>query len=78
MPAPARTASFTASSASLSEPGIRFPGGGTAGVISSSATVFPAEAKPPASGGERATWVLARRDGRWLIEAYHSCPKNAA
>ncbi len=49
MLAPARSASCTASSAPLSEPGIRFPGGGTAVVINSSATVFPDEAAPPAA-----------------------------
>jgi uncharacterized protein (TIGR02246 family) len=57
---------------------IRHLGTGTAVVISDSATVFPGEAEPAAERRERATWVLSRRDGRWLIEAYHSCPENAA
>jgi uncharacterized protein (TIGR02246 family) len=57
---------------------IRHLGAGTAIVISDSATVFPGEAEPAAERRERATWVLSKRDGRWLIEAYHSCPENAA
>jgi uncharacterized protein (TIGR02246 family) len=24
----------------------------------------------------RATWVLSRRDGKWLVAAYHNCPAN--
>jgi uncharacterized protein (TIGR02246 family) len=57
---------------------IRHLGVGAAIAISNSATVFPGEAEPPAERRERATWVLSGRDGRWLIEAYHSCPENAA
>ena len=58
--------------------GIRHLGAGTAIVISNSATMFPGEAEPAAQRRERATWVLSRRDGRWLVEAYHSCPENMA
>lgn len=58
--------------------GIRHLGDGTVIVISDSATVFPGEAEVAADRRERATWVLSRRDGRWLIEAYHSCPETSA
>ena len=57
---------------------VRFPVADVAVVISNSATAFPGEAEPPAQRRERATWVLARSDGRWLIEACHSGPENAA
>jgi uncharacterized protein (TIGR02246 family) len=56
---------------------IRHLAPGTALVITDSVTVFPGEAEPPAQRRERATWVLSGRDGRWLIEAYHSCPESA-
>jgi uncharacterized protein (TIGR02246 family) len=57
---------------------IRFPGRGTAVVISDSATAFRGEGELPVDRWERVTWLLSRRDGRWLIEAYHSCPHDAA
>ena len=57
---------------------IRFPGDRTAVVISNSATVVAGEPEAPAERWERVTWLLSRRDGRWLIEAYHSSPQNAA
>lgn len=56
---------------------IRHLGDGTAIVISDSTTVFPGAAGPGAERRERATWVLSRHDGRWLIEAYHGCPEDA-
>ncbi|MEW9527448.1 SgcJ/EcaC family oxidoreductase [Microbispora sp. NPDC049125] len=54
--------------------GVRFLGADVAVVVTRSATVFPGEAEPPADRWELATWTLARRDGRWLVETYHSCP----
>jgi uncharacterized protein (TIGR02246 family) len=56
---------------------IRHPADGTAIVISDSTTVFPGEAGPAAERRERATWVLSRHDGRWLIDAYHGGPDDA-
>jgi uncharacterized protein (TIGR02246 family) len=43
-------------------------------VVTRSATAFPDEAEPPSDRWELATWTLTRRDGRWLVETYHSCP----
>ncbi|HEX3957693.1 MAG TPA: SgcJ/EcaC family oxidoreductase [Trebonia sp.] len=57
---------------------IRFPGDRTAVVISNSGTVLAGEPGAPADRSERVTWLLSRRDGRWLVEAYHSSPQNAA
>jgi uncharacterized protein (TIGR02246 family) len=57
---------------------IRFPGDRTAVVISDSATVLAGEPGTAADRPERVTWLLSRRDSRWLIEAYHSSPLNAA
>jgi len=53
---------------------IRFTDPGTAIVITDSVTVPHGEPEPAAHQRERATWVLSRRDGRWLIDAYHSSP----
>jgi len=53
---------------------IRFTSPGTAIVITDSVTVPPGEPQPAAQQRERATWVLSRSDGRWLIHAYHSTP----
>jgi uncharacterized protein (TIGR02246 family) len=53
---------------------IRFTDPATAIVITDSVTVHPGEPEPPARQRERATWVLTRHDGMWLIDAYESSP----
>lgn len=30
------------------------------------------DGEPPADRWEPATWTLVRRDGEWLVEAYHN------
>lgn len=57
---------------------VRFLGDGTAIVISKSATVLAGDAEPAEGEWDWATWVLARHEGRWLIESYHGCPETAA
>jgi uncharacterized protein (TIGR02246 family) len=49
---------------------------GTAIVITDSITALPGDPEPPLQQHERATWVLSRHDGRWLIDVYHSSPKH--
>ena len=55
---------------------VRFTDPGTAIVITDSITALPGHPEPPAQQHERATWVLSRHDGHWLIDAYHSSPKH--
>jgi uncharacterized protein (TIGR02246 family) len=55
---------------------VRFLGVNVAVVVTRSITVFPVETDPPADRWELATWTLARHDGRWLVETYHSCPAD--
>ena len=55
---------------------VRFTDPGTAIVITDSITALPGDPEPPVQQHERATWVLSRYDGRWLIDAYHSSPKH--
>ena len=57
---------------------VRFTDPGTVIVITDSITALPGEPEPPVQRHERATWVLSRRGGRWLIEAYHASPKHAS
>jgi uncharacterized protein (TIGR02246 family) len=57
---------------------VRFTHSGTAIVITDSITALPGEPEPPVQQHERATWVLSRRDDRWLIDAYHSSPKHTS
>lgn len=45
---------------------------GVALVRTSSATLPAGQDEPAPEQRETVTWVLARHDGRWLIEAYHS------
>ena len=53
---------------------IRFTDPATAIVITDSFTVHLGEPEPPAQQRERATWMLTRHDGKWLIDAYASSP----
>ncbi|HTJ32854.1 MAG TPA: SgcJ/EcaC family oxidoreductase [Dactylosporangium sp.] len=55
--------------------GIRFVGRDAAIVISESAILFAGETEVPDDRRKvNATWVFEKRDGRWLIAAYHNSP----
>jgi uncharacterized protein (TIGR02246 family) len=53
---------------------VRFPAQDAAIVVSEGGVVPAGETGVPAARRVRATWVLARRDGKWRIAAYHNCP----
>jgi uncharacterized protein (TIGR02246 family) len=55
---------------------VRFLSLDTAIVTTRSATQFPGESEPAADRWSVATWVLARHESGWLIEAYHECPAS--
>lgn len=59
--------------------GIRFVGRDAAIVVSESAILFAGETTVPDDQRKvNATWVFEKRDGRWLIAAYHNSPVLAA
>ena len=63
------------SSTSNKQISIRFVGRDGAIVISESAILFPGETEVPDDVRKvNATWVLEKRDGQWLIAAYHNSP----
>src|SRR3984885_2135463 len=51
---------------------VRFVNDETAIVVSQGGIVFPGESTCPSDRLVRATWVVAKRDGQWLIAAYHN------
>jgi uncharacterized protein (TIGR02246 family) len=53
---------------------IRFVGRDAAIVISQSGILFAGQTDVPDNGKVNATWVFEKRDGRWLIAAYHNSP----
>ena len=55
---------------------VRFPGVDTAIVISTGAVLLAGQAAPQAESSGVDTWVLAKRDTRWLIEAFNNCPSK--
>jgi uncharacterized protein (TIGR02246 family) len=55
---------------------VRFLNEDTAIVISEGGIVSPGQNAVPSEGTVRATWVLAKRDGRWLVAAYHYSAAN--
>ena len=55
---------------------VRFLNEDTAIVISEGGIVFPGQNAVPGEGAVRATWVLAKRDGRWHVAAYHYSAAN--
>ena len=53
---------------------LRFVGKDAAIVVSRSGILFAGESTVPDAGKVNATWVFEKRDGRWLIAAYHNSP----
>lgn len=53
---------------------IRFLGTDAAIVVVESGILFPGQSEVPDAGKVNATWVFEKRDGRWLIAAYHNSP----
>jgi uncharacterized protein (TIGR02246 family) len=51
---------------------IRFVGRDGAIVISESGILFPGQTEVPDTAKVNCTWVLEKRDGQWLIAAYHN------
>ena len=54
--------------------GLRFVGDDAAIALSEAGILFPGESEVPAERRVNATWVFAKRDGRWMIAAYHNSP----
>jgi uncharacterized protein (TIGR02246 family) len=53
---------------------LRFVGRDAAIVVSESGILFGGQTEVPETGKVNATWVFEKRDGRWLIAAYHNSP----
>jgi len=53
---------------------LRFLGKDGAIVVSESGILFAGETEVPDPRKVNATWVLEKRDGQWLIAAYHNSP----
>jgi uncharacterized protein (TIGR02246 family) len=56
---------------------IRFVGSDAAIVVSESGILFGSQTEVPDAAEVNNTWVLQKRDGRWLIAAYHNSPAQA-
>ena len=55
---------------------VRFLNEETAIVVSEDGIVFAGQDAVPSEGMVRATWVLAKREGRWYVAAYHNSPAS--
>jgi len=53
---------------------LRFVGRDAAIVVSESGILFAGETEVPDTRKVNATWVLEKRDGEWLVAAYHNSP----
>ena len=53
---------------------LRFVGRDAAIVVSESGILFGRQTEVPDTGKVNATWVFEKRDGQWLIAAYHNSP----
>ncbi len=65
------------SSTSNKQLSLRFVGRDAAIVVTESGILFAGEAEVPDARRVNATWVFEKRDGRWLIAAYHNSPASA-
>lgn len=57
---------------------IRFLGRDAAILVNESGILFGGETEVPDARKVNATWVFEKRDGRWMIAAYHNSPVFAA
>jgi uncharacterized protein (TIGR02246 family) len=55
----------------------RFLGRDAAIAVYESGILFGDQAEVPDAGKVNATWVFEKRDGQWLIAAYHNSPALA-
>jgi uncharacterized protein (TIGR02246 family) len=53
---------------------LRFVGRDAAIVVSESGILFAGQTEVPDAAKVNATWVFEKRDGQWLIAAYHNSP----
>lgn len=53
---------------------LRFVGQDAAIAISEAGILLPGEVVVPEERKANATWVFEKRDGRWMIAAYHNSP----
>ena len=53
---------------------LRFVGEDAAIAISQSGILFAGQTEVPDAAKVNATWVFQKRDGQWLIAAYHNSP----
>ncbi|HEV8561820.1 MAG TPA: SgcJ/EcaC family oxidoreductase [Actinophytocola sp.] len=53
---------------------VRLLGEDTAIVVSEGGILLPGESELPAERKRRATWVLSKTSGDWLVAAYHNSP----
>jgi uncharacterized protein (TIGR02246 family) len=53
---------------------LRFLGSEAAIAVSESGILFAGQTEVPDAGKVNATWVFEKRDGQWLIAAYHNSP----
>ncbi|MDQ6729630.1 MAG: SgcJ/EcaC family oxidoreductase, partial [Actinomycetota bacterium] len=56
---------------------VRFLNDDTAVVISETDVLIPGESEAPPERTVYATWVLAKRNGKWLLAAYSNSPSVA-
>jgi len=56
---------------------LRFVGRDAAIVVNESGILFAGDTEVPDAGKVNVTWVLEKRDGRWLIAAYQNSPMLA-
>jgi uncharacterized protein (TIGR02246 family) len=56
----------------------RFVGRDAAIAVYESGILFGDQTEVPDAGKVNATWVFEKRDGQWLIAAYHNSPVLAA
>jgi uncharacterized protein (TIGR02246 family) len=56
---------------------IRFVGRDAAIVVTESGILFGNQTEVPDAAKVNSTWVLEKRDGQWLIAAYHNSPALA-
>jgi uncharacterized protein (TIGR02246 family) len=57
---------------------LRFLGADSALVVTHGGVLAPGETEVAGERAVRATWVVVKQDGEWLLAAYQNCPRDPA
>ena len=57
--------------------GFKFLSGSSCVLLTEGGVLHPGENKPTKERAIRASWIVMKEDGHWMLAAYHNCERDA-